>query len=64
MWFKWLAALVIIVAIGIIVSNREDTVQQTQIEPVLRSARQIMMHERKADSDISTIIPEKVYPSC
>jgi hypothetical protein len=56
MWFKWLAALVIIIVIGIIVSNREDTVQQTQTEPILRSARQIIMHERKADSDISTII--------
>lgn len=56
MWFKWLAAIVIISLIGIIVIEREETVQQIQTEPILRSAQQIIMHELKTDSDISTII--------
>ena len=56
MWFKWLTAIVIISIISIIVIEREDTVQQIQTEPVLRSAQQVIMHELKTDSDISTII--------
>ena len=56
MWVKWLGAIVIIALIGIIVLEREDTVQQIQTEPILRSAQQITMHEKKTDSDISTVI--------
>jgi hypothetical protein len=56
MWFKWLTAIVIISLIGIIVLEREDAVQQIQTDPILRSAQQIIMHEKKTDSDISTII--------
>lgn len=56
MWFKGLAAIVIISLLGIIVLERDDTVQQVQTAPILRSAQQIIMHEKKTDSDISTII--------
>ncbi|MBN2299334.1 MAG: LPS export ABC transporter periplasmic protein LptC [Deltaproteobacteria bacterium] len=56
MWFKWLGALVIIILIGIIVIEKEDTVQQIQTMPILRSAQQIIMHEKKIDSDITTLI--------
>jgi len=56
MWFKWFGALAIIILIAIIVIDKEDTAQQVQIMPILRSAQQIIMHEKKRDSDITTLI--------
>jgi len=56
MWIKGLGAIVIISLIGIMVFERENTVQQIKSDPILRSAQQITMHEIKTDSDISTII--------
>ena len=56
MWFKWLGALAIIILIAIIVIDKEDTAQQVQTMPILRSAQQIIMHEKKIDSDITTLI--------
>ncbi len=56
MWVKWLVPIVIIVLLGIIFTEREDTAETTQAEPILRSARQITMFEQKPDSDVSTRI--------
>lgn len=58
MWVKWLSAVVIICVISIMVIEHEDedTVQQVQTEPFQRSAQQIIMHELKTDSDVSTTI--------
>jgi len=59
MWLKWLSAIVIISLIGIIVFEREEPVEQIRPYPILRSAQQIIMHEKRTDSDISTIIQAK-----
>jgi len=60
MWFKWFTALVILILIGIMVTKEDDnTVEQLQTTPIMRSAQQIIMHEKKIDSDITTIIEAK-----
>lgn len=54
MWFRWVAAIVLLFLIGILLMRRDNEVQRIEPDQIVRSARNIIMHEKRNDSDVLT----------